>query len=210
MYCICLVISKFFCTSKFSFQLFCGTRNFNSVLLKETQAFSKWLGKTSLVFCERWYTVFGYKGLILEARLNVLKILWEFQTLKGSFNNMNIVCSSAIFYKLSGNINTRRYPDQQERKIRICKQDLKTNLYMHNTIGYVALTNIREASHMNFSHKKCQLYVSPDIPHPPLETLKIFSHIFSKDNAFSRFWCLNCAVSLPLAVTKIISKRIPC
>ena len=80
---------------------------------------------------------------------------------------MNIVCSSAIFYKLSGNINTRRYPDQQERKIRICKQDLKTNLYMHNTIGDVALTNIREASHMNFSHKKISIVRFPRFPSPP-------------------------------------------
>ena len=47
---------------------------------------------------------------------------------------------------------------------------------------------LREASHIDFTHKKRHLYVSLETPHPPpLETSKIFIDIFVKDTTFSRF-----------------------
>ena len=59
---------------------------------------------------------------------------------------------------------------------------------------------------MDFAHKKYQLYVSLETPPPPLllgNIKKIIIDIFGKDTAFSQ----SCAIPLPLAATKIVSKH---
>ena len=44
----------------------------------------------------------------------------------------------------------------------------------------VELTSLREASHIDFAHKKRQLYVSVEIPPLPLETSKLYIDVFDK------------------------------
>ena len=47
----------------------------------------------------------------------------------------------------------------------------------------------------------------PPVAHLPRKRQKYFIAVLGKDTAFSRFWYLSCAISLPLAAIKIVRKH---
>ena len=84
--------------------------------------------------------------------------------------------------------------------------EARTELLVTQTVILIHHGNL---TYIDFAHKKRQFYVSLETAPsstPPWKRQNIYRY-FCKDTAFSRFWYLNCAIPLPLAAIKIISKH---